>query len=447
VGHFVPHTDREIADMLAFCGLSSLEELFTAVPVAIRLASGELPLADGLSEPDTMAAMQSLADANRPCGNDLVCFAGGGAYDHDIPSVVRRVAYRAEFVTAYTPYQPEVAQGVLQALFEYQTMVARLSGMDVANASLYDGATACVEAINLAVAAVGRQTVLVSQGVNPQYRQVMATFAAGTGHRFVEAPVVDGVSAWEVDTSEPAAAVVVQYPNYLGCIEDLAAARACADRHGALLVVVLDPVAAGLLRSPGEFGADVVVGEGQPFGTPLAFGGPYVGLFACRQQHVRRLPGRLVGQTVDAVGTTAYVTTLRTREQDIRREKASSNVCTNQTLIAVCFAIQLGWLGTAGLRELALRCARGTRYARESLAAVDGVVPMSRAPVLREFALRTPLPADLVVDRMAEEGFLAGIALGPEVGADARTLLVSVTERRTRDEIDAYVAAMEKVIR
>jgi glycine dehydrogenase subunit 1 len=447
VGHFVPHTDREIADMLAFCGLSSLEELFNAVPAAIRLAAGELPLPDGLSEPDTMAAMQVLADANVACGRDLVCFAGGGAYDHDIPSVVRRVAYRAEFVTAYTPYQPEVAQGVLQALFEYQTMVARLSGMDVANASLYDGATACVEAVNLAVAAAGRQTVLVSQGLNPQYRQVMATFAAGTGHRFVEAGLVGGLTSWEVDVPEPPAAVVVQYPNYLGCIEDLPAARACADRYGALLVVVLDPVAAGLLRSPGEFGADVVVGEGQPFGTPLAFGGPYVGLFACRQEHVRRLPGRLVGQTVDAVGTTAYVTTLRTREQDIRREKASSNVCTNQTLIAICFAIQLGWLGTAGLRELALRCARGTRYTRQALVAIEGVEPLWDAPVLREFAVRTPLPAAVLIDRMAEEGYLAGIALGPEVGADARSLLVSVTERRTRDEIDAYAAAMEKVIR
>ena len=447
MGHFVPHTDIEIAEMLAFCGLTSLEELFAAVPAAIRLAAGELPLPDGLSEPDTMAAMRALADANRPCGRDLVCFAGGGAYDHDIPSVVRRVAYRAEFVTAYTPYQPEVAQGVLQALFEYQTMVARLSGMDVANASLYDGATACVEAVNLAVAAGGRPTVLVSQGVNPQYRQVMTTLAAGTGHRFVEAPLVDGVTAWAVDTPEPAAALVVQYPNYLGCIEDLAAARATADRHGALLIVVLDPVAAGLLRSPGEFGADVVVGEGQPFGTPLGFGGPYVGLFACRQQHVRRLPGRLVGQTVDAIGTTAYVTTLRTREQDIRREKASSNVCTNQTLIAICFAIHLGWLGTAGLRELALRCARGTRYGREALIAIDGVEPLSTAPVVREFAIRTPVAADVVIDRMAEEGYLAGIALGPETGADGRSLLVSVTERRTKDEIDAYAAAMEKVIR
>jgi glycine dehydrogenase subunit 1 len=250
--------------------------------------------------------------------------------------------------------------------------------------------------------------------------------------------------------------MVVQYPNYFGCIEDLAAARVAADARGAYLVVILDPVAAGLLRSPGELGADVVVGEGQPFGTPLSFGGPYLGLFACRQEHVRRLPGRLVGETVDTEGTTAYVTTLRAREQDIRREKASSNVCTNQTLIAVCFAIQLGWLGTAGLRELALRCARGTRYARDAVLGLPGVTPFADAPVLREFAIRTALPAATVVDRMAEEGYLAGIPLagddgsgplGVLSGADENALLIAVTERRTKDQIDGYVAALEKVIR
>jgi glycine dehydrogenase subunit 1 len=465
VGHYVPHTDAEVADMLRFCGLASIDELFATVPAAIRLAAGELDIPAGLSEPDTLVAMESLAEANRPVGRDLVCFAGGGAYDHAVPSVVRRVAFRAEFVTAYTPYQPEVAQGVLQALFEYQTLVTRLTGMDVANASLYDGATACVEAVNLAVAATGRQRVLVSEGVNPRYREVLATMAAGTGHELVPTPLADGVTAWgstggQAGSSAQSApgALVVQYPNYLGCIEDLAAARAAADAAGALLVVVADPVSLGLLRSPGAVGADVVVGEGQPFGTPLSFGGPYLGLFACRTEHVRRLPGRLVGQTVDTEGTTAYVTTLRTREQDIRREKASSNVCTNQTLIAVCFAIQLGWLGTAGLRQLALRCARGTRYARQAVLAIDGVTPVAAAPVVREFAVRTPVPAALVVERMAEEGYLAGVPLvspdhaGPlgRTGRDSDDLsglLIAVTERRTKAEIDGFAAALEKVIR
>ncbi|MDQ3898004.1 MAG: hypothetical protein M3326_12330, partial [Actinomycetota bacterium] len=336
----------------------------------------------------------------------------------------------------------------------------------------------------------GHSTVWLSQGVHPNWRQVAATFAVGTGHRLVDVPLREGLTAWPEEGE--AGVVVVQYPNYLGCLEDLAAARAVADRAGALLVVALDdgvtafpaegapgaivlqspnylgcledvagaaalarrlgaflvvaadPVSAGLLKPPGALGADVVVGEGQPFGAPLSFGGPYLGLFACRREHVRRLPGRLVGETVDTEGRRAYVTTLRTREQDIRREKASSNVCTNQTLMAVAFLVHLSWLGTAGLRELALRCARGTRYCREAVLSVDGVEPLAGAPVLREFAVRTPVPPEVVVDRMADEGFLAGVALGDEYDGG---LLVAVTEKRTRAELDAYAAALEKVVR
>jgi glycine dehydrogenase subunit 1 len=448
LGHYVPHTDAEIDEMLAFIGLSSLDELFAAVPEALRLSGGAdaLGLPAGLSEPDVAEVMGGLARRNAPVGPQLVCFAGAGAYDHEIPAVVRSLAFRSEFVTAYTPYQPEVAQGVLQALFEYQTMLRRLTGVEVANASLYDGASACVEAVNLAVAATGRSTVWVSGGVHPHWRQVVTTFAAGTGHALVPVPLDDGLTRWPEGAGggEAPGALLVQYPNHLGCLEDLEEARRVADAHGALLVVAFDPVATGLLRPPGDYGADVVVGEGQPFGTPLSLGGPYLGLFACRQEHVRRLPGRLVGETVDADGRRAYVTTLRTREQDIRREKASSNVCTNQTLIAVCAVIHLAWLGTTGLREVALRCARGTRYAREALLRLDGVEPLVGAPVLREFAVRTPVAAPTVVERMAEEGFLAGVALDEEYGDG---LLVAVTERRTRDEIDAYVATMEKVIR
>jgi glycine dehydrogenase subunit 1 len=439
VGHYVPHTEAEIAEMLGFIGLSSLDELFDAVPAALRLAAGSLEMADGLSEFDTLAEMERLADANRRVGSSLVCFAGAGAYDHELPAAVKRLAFRSEFVTAYTPYQPEVSQGVLQALFEYQTMLTRLTGVEIANASLYDGATACVEAVNLAVAATGRSEVWVSGGVHPQWRQVMRTFAAGTGHSLVDVPLVDGVSRFPSEGAP--GAILLQYPNYLGCLDDIAGAAATAKSLGALLLVAFDPVAGGLLRSPGSYGADVVVGEGQPFGTPLSFGGPYLGLFACRQEHVRRLPGRLVGETVDTEGRRAYVTTLRAREQDIRREKASSNVCTNQTLIAVCCVIQMAWLGTAGLRELALRCARGTRYAREALLGIDGVAPVASAPVFREFGVRAPVPGEVIVERMAEEGFLAGVPL------DDGGLLVAVTEKRTRAQIDAYVTAFEKVVR
>ena len=440
MAHYVPHTDREIASMLEFTGLSSLDELFECVPEALRLAGG-LDIPAGLSEFDTAAEMERLAGLN--IGADLVCFAGGGAYDHDVPSAVRRLAGRTEFVTAYTPYQPEVAQGVLQALFEYQTMVARLSGLEIANASLYDGATALVEAVNLAVAASGRHLVEMSDGVHRLWQDVVRTFAAGTGHDIATVPLRDGVTDWS--GVREAGAVVVQYPNRLGVLDDVAAAAAVARETGAMLIVAFDPIAAAITKSPGEWGADIAVGEGQPFGTPMSFGGPYLGLFAAKLEHVRRIPGRLVGETSDGEGRRAFTTTLRTREQDIRREKASSNVCTNQTLIAVTAMIQMGWLGKAGLVDVATQCARGTRYTREALLAIDGVTPLVDAPVLREFAVATPLAPDVVIERMADEGFLAGTATDDGEGKDG--LLIAVTEKRTRAEIDAFTAALEKVVR
>jgi glycine dehydrogenase subunit 1 len=447
VGHYVPHTDGEIDAMLAALGLTSLDELFASVPEALRLAGG-LDLPPGLGEPDVLARLGELADRNQVSGRDLVCFAGAGAYDHEVPAVTRALAGRAEFVTAYTPYQAEVAQGVLQALFEFQTMISRLAGVGVANASLYDGASATVEAVNLATASSGRPSVWISQGVHPHWRQVVTTFAAGEGREVVELALQDGQTAWPHEPRE-VGAVVAAYPNYLGCLEDLGRARQVADAVGAPLVVAFDPVAAGLLRSPGSWGADVVVGEGQAFGTALNFGGPYLGLFACTDEHTRRLPGRLVGETVDTEGRRSYVTTLRTREQDIRRERASSNVCTNQTLMAVTAAIQLGWLGTSGLAEVARRCAQGTRYCREALLAIDGVEPLVSAPVLREFAVRAPVDGAVLVERLAEEGYLAGVPLGPglEGSGCEGGLLVAVTERRTRDEIDGFTAAFEKAVR
>jgi glycine dehydrogenase subunit 1 len=343
-------------------------------------------------------------------------------------------------------------------------MVARLAGLPVANASLYDGANALVEAVNLGVAASGRQTVWLSSGIQPHWRAVLKTFAAGTGHVLVDVPLEDGVTVWPGESGdgdggvEAPGVLVVGYPNYLGCLEDIGVARQICDATGALLVVVADPVAAAILRSPGEWGADVVVGEGQALGTALSFGGPYLGLFAVAQQHVRRLPGRLVGETVDIEGTRAYVTTLRAREQDIRREKATSNVCTNQTLMAVYAAVQLGWLGTTGLREVALRCARGTRFCRESLLALEGVqLVTGTTPTLREFAIRTPIPGRLAIERLADEGYLGGLALadltgdggdGSVAGDDAEHgLLVAVTEKRTRSEVEGFVRTLDKVVR
>ncbi|MDE3065853.1 MAG: glycine dehydrogenase, partial [Acidobacteriota bacterium] len=312
---------------------------------------------------------------------------------------------------------------------------------------------ALVEALNMAHGATGRSTMLVSAGVHPHWRAVVRTFAAGTGHAIVEVPLRDGETDWTSVDASDVAAVVAAYPNYLGVVEDLAPARARATDLGALLVVAADPVAAGVLTSAGRWGADVVVGEGQPFGTALAFGGPYLGLFACSMDQVRRLPGRIVGETVDSGERRAFVTTLRAREQDIRREKATSNVCTNQTLMAVTAAIQLGWLGTRGLREVATRCAQGAHYLFGRLGEVAGVVPVSSRPFLREFAVRVPGRADDVLAAMADEGILGGLSVSslagqsdPSLEGTGSAMVVAVTERRTREELDRYVDVIAKAV-
>ena len=380
---YLPHTDAEVAEMLGFLGLGGLDELFSAVPAAVRLAGG-LDLEPGRPEPDVVAEVQALAARNRPVGRDLVCFAGAGAYDHEVPAVVRALASRSEFVTAYTPYQAEVAQGVLQAVFEYQTMVSRLAGLPVANASLYDGASALVEAINLATAASGRQGVLVSDGVHPHWRAVARTLAAGTGH---ELAAMEPPTRRAHELAVPQGDGLVSAPSSWRSRTGSGPWRTCRPR-GRSPTSSARCSSSPWTRSPPaccarrvRSGADVVVGEGQALGTRLSFGGPYLGLFACSREQVRRLPGRLVGETVDVDGTRGYVTTLRAREQDIRREKATSNVCTNQTLMAVTAAIQLSWLGPRGLHEVATRCAQGAHYCRDQLVAQPGVTAASTAPV------------------------------------------------------------------
>ena len=450
---YLPHTPDEVAAMLEFLGLDSLDQLFAHIPASVRLSAG-LDMAPGMTEPDVAAVFASLTAMNRGQSTQMTCFAGAGAYDHEVPPVVRALGSRSEFVTAYTPYQPEVAQGVLQAIFEYQTMVSRLSGLPIANASIYDGATSLVEAVNMAGGATGRSKMLVSAGVHPNWRAVVKTFAFGTGHDIVEVPLKDGVTDWASVDATGAAAVVSAYPNFLGVLEDQSAAKALAVANDALFVVAGDPVAAGVLKTAGDWGADVYVGEGQPFGTALSFGGPYLGLFACTAAQIRRLPGRIVGETVDSNGRRAFVTTLRAREQDIRREKATSNICSNQTLMAVTAAIQLGYLGTQGLADVATRCAQGAHYLFDQLIQIPGVRALSTQPFFREFSLRLPVAADQVLSAMADEGILGGIALSSLVGESdpalvgdtSNVMIVAVTERRTRDEIDRYVAVLGKVL-
>ncbi|HUV57455.1 MAG TPA: aminomethyl-transferring glycine dehydrogenase subunit GcvPA [Acidimicrobiales bacterium] len=450
---YMPHTPEEIAEMLAFLGMDSIEQLFAHIPAAVRLSNG-LDLPEGMSEPDVAAVFARYTGSNRAKASAMTCFAGGGAYDHEVPAVVKMLGGRSEFVTAYTPYQPEVAQGVLQAIFEYQTMVSRLSGLPIPNASLYDAATGLVEGLNMAHGATGRSKMIISAGVHPHWRATVKTFARGTGHEIIEVPLRDGVTDWGSVDASGAAAIVAAYPNYLGVLEDMAVAKELAVANEALFVIGADPVAAGVLKTAGDWGADIFVGEGQPFGTPLAFGGPYLGLFACTTEQIRRLPGRIVGETVDSNDRRSFVTTLRAREQDIRREKATSNICSNQTLMAVTAAIQLGWLGTHGLREVATRCAQGAHYLYDELMKIDGVSAVSSHPFFREFAVRLNVDAASALSSMANDGVLGGLAVaalsdGPDPSIDnniEQVMIVTVTERRTREEIDHYVDALRKAV-
>ncbi|NNN09761.1 MAG: aminomethyl-transferring glycine dehydrogenase subunit GcvPA [Acidimicrobiaceae bacterium] len=439
--------------MLSFLGMDSLDQLFAHVPASVRLAQG-LDLAPGMSEPDVAAVFAAYSAANTGQLSQLTCYAGAGAYDHEVPAVVKMLASRSEFVTAYTPYQPEVAQGILQAIFEFQTMISRLSGLPVANASLYDGATALVEAVNMAAGATQRHKMLISAGVHPHWRAVVKTFARGTGHEIIEVPLKDGVTDWASADPSDAAAIVAAYPNYLGVLEDMSAVKALSISSGGLFVMCADPLAAGVLKTAGDWGADVFVGEGQPLGTALSFGGPYLGLFACTHEQIRRLPGRIVGETLDSNERRAFVTTLRAREQDIRREKATSNVCTNQTLMAVTAAIQLGWLGTQGFAEVATRSARAAHYLQNELVQIPGVSPVSTQPFFREFALRLPRSASGVLEDLVGEGILGGLSVeslagvsDPSIDGDTvDVVLIAVTEKRTRAELDRYVEILRKVL-
>ena len=442
---FTPHTEEDVQAMLATIGVASIDDLFSPIPPGLRLGR-DLALPEPLPEAEVVSLMEGLAARNRPA-DSLVCFAGGGAYDHYVPAVVRHLAYRAEFATSYTPYQPELSQGVLGALFEFQSMICELTGMDVANASLYDGASALVEAVNLATGATGRSTVVLSGALNPNYQAVVKTHGAGPGYTFVTAPISGGTTSLpDPEILSSAACLVVAQPNFTGALEDIAAAATAAHDAGALLIVAFDPTAGGLLEAPGALGADVVVGEGQGLGAGLSYGGPSVGLFATKREHVRRVPGRIVGATVDAAGRGGFVLTLQAREQHIRREKANSNVCTNQTLIAIAATVYLSWLGPQGLVELGECCLARARHAAELASSVPGCTLAWPAPFLKEFALRVPGKAEEVIAGLAGRGYLVGPSLGVlDPGLDD-CLLIAVTERRAPEQIEGLCKALAEVV-
>ncbi|MDR7554880.1 MAG: aminomethyl-transferring glycine dehydrogenase subunit GcvPA [Armatimonadota bacterium] len=445
---YLPMTAQERDEMLRAIGVASVDELLADIPAGVRL-SRPLHLPPPMADVDLLAHLRGLAERNGHADR-LVCFLGGGAYDHWIPSVVWHLAGRAEFYTAYTPYQAEIMQGELQATYEYQTMLCELTGMDVANASMYDGASATGEAAVMARDLTRRNEIVVSTAVHPHYREVLRTYTRHLGMHVREVPYEDGVTS--VARAREAlgartAALVIQFPNVFGCIEDGPALARVAHDAGALLITaVAEPLSLGLLAPPGHWGADIVAGEGQPLGNFLNFGGPYLGMLATRDAFVRRMPGRLVGATVDRHGRRGFVLTLQTREQHIRREKATSNICTNEALNALAAAIYMAAVGKSGLRQIAEVNARRAHYARSRLCAIPGVRAGFDAPVFNEFVLRLPVPPAEVNARLLDRGILGGLPLGlwyPEL-ADA--WLVCVTEARTRAQIDALVDAVAEVV-
>jgi glycine dehydrogenase subunit 1 len=440
---FLPHTDEDVRSMLEAIGVGSIRELFEAVPDDVLL-DRPLDVPGELSEVELIDHLSELAAAAKGAA-DLVCFAGGGAYDHYVPAAVRSLAGRAEFATSYTPYQPELSQGVLQAIFEFQTLVCELYGLEVANASLYDGGAALAEAVTLAVRVTNRGRVVVGGTVHPHYLEVLNTYTSGLGIQVDPAPRgEDGTVAWSSVDARDAAAVVVASPNFLGLLEDVAGAAAVAHEAGAIAVSVTDPTAMGVLRAPGDAGIDVAVGEGTALGNALSYGGPSVGLFATRLDLVRQVPGRIAGQTVDADGRRAFVLTLQAREQHIRRAKATSNVCTNQTLMAIAAAVHLSWLGPGGLWRLGELCLRRTAVAARRLAEVPGCRVRFAGPKFKEFVLQTPRAGDELAAGLARRGWLVGPGLGRWYPDLAGCLLVAVTERRTEADIEGLAEAIEK---
>jgi glycine dehydrogenase subunit 1 len=441
--NYLPHTDEDRAAMLARIGVGSIDELFAEIPAQLRLRRA-LDLPPALDEVQLERELASLARANGAA--ECVCFLGGGMYDHFIPAAERALLGRGEFLTAYTPYQPEVSQGTLQFTFEFQTAVCELTGMDVANASMYDGSTAAAEAALLTCAVTGRGRVAVARSLHPEYREVLRTYARGRGIDVVEVPWREGaldLDALRAACTGDTAAVLVGQPNFFGVVEDVAAVAELAHGAGALAVVVADPSTLGVLEAPGRQGADVVCGDAQPLGIPLSYGGPTAGYFAVREAFLRRMPGRIAGLAHDAQGRRGFVLTLQAREQHIRRARATSNICTNQALFALAATIYLTLLGPEGLREAGELCRAGARYAASLLSRLPGVRLAFGAPFFKEFAVLLPPRAE---EALAERGLLVGPSLGRWYPELEGAVLVAVTEKRTRQEIERLAAAVGELV-
>jgi glycine dehydrogenase subunit 1 len=441
---FIPTTERDRAEMLQAIGVSDMDALFTDIPESVRITGLNLP--PGRSEGEVYEQLHQMANRN---AHDLTGFLGGGYYDHFIPACVDALSSRSEFYTAYTPYQPEASQGTLQAIFEYQTAICRITEMEVGNASLYDGGTALYEAAMMAVRLTGRRKILLDSGVNPIYRNMLYSYTRNLAVEFVEIPVVHGQSDRDrivAALDDQTAAIMLPNPNVFGAVDDFTDVIQAAHTRGCLAVMSVYPISLGILKTPGQMGADIVTGEGQSLGLSLAFGGPYLGFMATRVAHVRKMPGRIAGETRDAQGRRGFVLTLQAREQHIRREKAMSNICSNEALCALRALIYLSWLGKGGFKDLAHICAQKAEYAKTRLGAIPGVEVKKSAPTFNEFTIELPCDASDVVSRMIDRGFAAGFPLGRYYKGMENYLLVAVTEKRTREQIGLFAEALEGVL-
>ena len=447
MSRYTSATDSDREEMLDAIGVGSIDELFEDIPAALRLER-PLDLPNGKPETEVYDRLSRLAARNAHAEAET-SFLGAGMYDHYVPAIVDAITSRSEFLTPYTPYQPEISQGGLQAMFEFQTAMSELTGLPVSNAALYEGPSAVASAAYLAIGATGRKKLVASRGVHPHSRESLVTYGAGYGSELVEVPLADGVTdagALADAIDEETAAVFLQQPNFLGSVEDIEALGAAAKDRGVLLVVACDPIALSILRPPGECGADIAVGEGQPLGNRLDYGGPSFGFFCATQEHIRRMPGRIAGETTDVDGRRGFVLTLQTREQHIRREKATHNICTAQALNALAAMVHLAWLGKRGFVELGELLARRTAYAREALGAIEGVELLHEAPVVREFAVALDAPVADVLDRCAAQGIGAGYPLGRDYSEYENGLLVALTERRSRQDIDRFADVLGKAV-
>ncbi len=439
---YIPNTLDDQKLMLEAIGAASIEELFATVPAELRL-NRELCLLPALGELDLTTHMVQLSGQNMSAAC-VPCFLGGGSYDHFIPAAVDAIASRSEFYTSYTPYQAEAAQGNLQAIFEYQTLVTQLTGMDVSNSSLYDGGSAAVEAVLMALDATRRSgRVVVAESVHPEYREILKTYLANFPTQIVTLKTKEGAISpadLEAAVNPQTACVLVQHPNFFGCLEEVETLAGIAHKAGALFIAAVDPISLGLLKRPGEYGADICVAEGQSLGNPMAYGGPYLGIMACREQFVRRMPGRLVGQTTDRRGNRCWVLTLQTREQHIRREKATSNICTNQALFALRTAVYLALMGPQGMRDVAELCLQKAHYALDKLTAGGKLSKVFDRSFFKEFVVRVNgINVEKLLETAQKEYVFAGVPLGRWYPDLADCLLVAVTEKRTKEEIDRLV--------